>query len=680
VKEKSGQKKQKDCSFFCSAGVIAVLLCFIFILFPSVKISAQINPEPVARQAIDAKRANLNYFDNDALYSGREYVRMDSTYYVGYMYEGTFEYDRAEDFMGFKMAIPFLRKAFLLLERDYASALRTHTTSPVVFMQIAPRWQDYVVITQCLMDCYSNTDQPDSVISLMNQYKQWHFQRDFLGADTYIAWTYHRNRFYTHKQYPFLKNSIAANEKTALGYLYHALNVIDQNAPINDQLFQPSSLAEDKDRVYHYLALIYSYELKIDSAAYYYNLMRYSPLFSYNNYASFLLSIGDLQGAYSNYSIAQKTDYGDKRLKESNYYLSILDTYRGDSREGIDMLKQVIQQNGSTPGYGWYNIALARSYLYNGQLDSCDFFANKAANFHEVNIGTTLGQTQYDFSIAILRLIDIEDQIAALKFEHPYYWLSFSDLQKLSTLVTQKYTQLFLLISQFAMDPERNLVIYKLFSTESTVSFDEVWYLVKDISPHFFLQKFKDELQTDNRPLILKYYKLFLARLELKEGNIFKARNYLQDIFEQETLDGRMDKLFLGRAYETYAACEKASGNKDECDDYMMRLYTIYPQLVPFSNLSIQMNLQITGNNSAATQKIVNELKNSAVNWVNETGADIPVATIHFYREANTDVVQYEVKSNDGKTMVQEQFFPYKDPGEAGTELLFRLFNIGGKG
>jgi len=61
------------------------------------------------------------------------------------------------------------------------------------------------------------------------------------------------------------------------------------------------------------------------------------------------------------------------------------------------MAQQIITESGSTPGFGWYNIALARGYLYDGQLDSCEAALDKAANFKELHIGTTLTQTQYDF-------------------------------------------------------------------------------------------------------------------------------------------------------------------------------------------------------------------------------------------------------------------------------------------
>src|SRR4051812_15706836 len=74
---------------------------------------------PTARYEIDAKRTGVNPVDKDALPRSREFIRLDSTYYVGYMFEGTYKSEKSSDFIGFKYAIPSLKKAFVLLQKDY---------------------------------------------------------------------------------------------------------------------------------------------------------------------------------------------------------------------------------------------------------------------------------------------------------------------------------------------------------------------------------------------------------------------------------------------------------------------------------------------------------------------------------------------------------------------------------
>ena len=49
----------------------------------------------------------------------REFKRIDSTYYVGWMFEGTYRYERAADYRGYKLAAEQLQRAMDLLIKDY---------------------------------------------------------------------------------------------------------------------------------------------------------------------------------------------------------------------------------------------------------------------------------------------------------------------------------------------------------------------------------------------------------------------------------------------------------------------------------------------------------------------------------------------------------------------------------
>src|SRR5205823_3847038 len=120
----------------------------------------------------------------------------------------------------------------------------------------------------------------------------------------------------------------------------------------------------------------------------------------------------------------------------------------------------------STPGFGWYNIALARSYLYNGQLDSCRKTIEKAAEFRELHLGTTLGQAQYDFAVNVVKLMLVNQEIERIKFFNPGWWYSLNALSKLSELVGERFLLRFAIVNQFANNPERQNVIYTLFSSE----------------------------------------------------------------------------------------------------------------------------------------------------------------------------------------------------------------------
>src|SRR5690606_38198078 len=108
------------------------------------------------------------------------------------------------------------------------------------------------------------------------------------------------------------------------------------------------------------------------------------------------------------------------------------------------------------------------------------------------------GQSHYDFSIQLNKLMTKEAEWEMQRFENRNWWYNPIALGRMSQLLGEKYLQQFLIINQFAQNPERDRVIYKLFSTESTVSWDEIWYLIKDFSTRFFLNRFEKELETDD--------------------------------------------------------------------------------------------------------------------------------------------------------------------------------------
>src|SRR5215831_3000630 len=102
---------------------------FILIVFSLFSVHTSFAQQPrsqdAARYEIDAKRQGVNPSDKDALPRSREFLRLDSTYYVGWMYEGMYKYDRSTDYLGYKNAVIPLQKAFDLIDKDYGTTFRT---------------------------------------------------------------------------------------------------------------------------------------------------------------------------------------------------------------------------------------------------------------------------------------------------------------------------------------------------------------------------------------------------------------------------------------------------------------------------------------------------------------------------------------------------------------------------
>src|ERR1700712_6063440 len=100
----------------------------IFILTVLLCCKEAFSQNNTVRYEIDAKRIGVNFYDKDALPRSREFIWLDSTYYVGWYYEGMYKYDRAADYLGYKNCIEALRKSFLLFERNYNNNLKAILT------------------------------------------------------------------------------------------------------------------------------------------------------------------------------------------------------------------------------------------------------------------------------------------------------------------------------------------------------------------------------------------------------------------------------------------------------------------------------------------------------------------------------------------------------------------------
>ena len=642
-----------------------------------------------ARYEIDAKRIGVSPGDKDALPRSREFLRLDSTYYVGWMYDGMYKYGRSADYLGYKYALPSLQKALTLLEKDYGRKLINLYSSIQYFEQYKNRAQDFLEICYTLEQCYNNIEMPDSTMELLGKIESYHFQKDFLGVYCEQAWIYHRNRFYTSAKYGFLKNSVDENEKMAFNYCYKQFDFIRQNKSINDYWYGPQQSDDDKLSVYHYLALLHNYNQNYDSAEFYYQKLVESKRVLWGNYAGMQHEIGNFDLSIDYYSKPQYTR--EHSLSESDYFLPSLFIYGGQAKQAISMVQEQIARSGSTPGFGWYNIALARSYLYDGQLDSCEFFLAKAANFKELHINTTLTQSQYEFTINLLKVQLADKKIKQIKFLNKGWWYSLTDLYHMVVLKVEKLMMEYVVVNELASNPERKRIVYDLFCGESTVSYDETMYLLKDFSTPFFQKKYENYQVTDKREKIQRYFKLFSAKFKL-EGDKKKeaatdAEALLSSIAPGASTDGKNndmadtlhEKLFMARLYELLARAHEDDEDSHFYDLYRNDYFEEFPQLAPFSGIKMQMKLTVTGVDDDVTKEVVKDIKSCNIQWVSATGSGIPESTITFEKKGKLYRATLSVKSGTGKAIVTNEEMIFKESSGAGKELALRLFAKGGK-
>lgn len=637
----------------------------------------QRGPNQGKRYEINAKRMGSSMYSDDALPRSREFKRIDSTYYVGWMYEGVYKYEHAADYLGFKNAAEPLEKALTLMEKDYKPELRTRTSDLMTYYPVYYYHYEYTTIAYYLLMCYNNMEEPEKSFDLVRRVMKWNFQRDYFNMDVYnhLAWIVHRNRYYTSGKYSFLKNSINENEALANRYLDSQLRRIAINKRLNREIFRPGYEEIEKQSVYHYKSILYSYALKVDSAAYYYEQMRKGPIFPHNNYATFRSICGDFREAEKEYEEAMDQDSGDKRLKEWAYYTSTINIYKAQPQQSTELMRDMIKANGSTPGFGWYNIALARAMHYNGKISESERYIKKAAEFKELHIGTTLSQAHYDFSTQMIKLLNVNAAIESQKFENKNWWYNPKALAKMAKSVSDKYAQQFLIINQFSQNPERDRVIYKLFSTESTISWDEVWYLIRDFSTQYFITRFEREVQRDERKYIRKYFKYFVARLQMEMDNYNEARVILDEILRTADIDVEYEKLFLARVYQAQAECAKEREDTDAYNNWMYKMYEEFPQLVPYTGLQMPMQLFVDGDGG----ELIERLKDCNIKWVTDSNA--PKVFITITPTEKDSKIAYSVTSASGEKVVSQNSFATETTGLAGESsglsLAYRLFNIG---
>jgi hypothetical protein len=623
------------------------------------------------RYEIDAKRLGVVPTDRDALPRGREFVRIDSTYYIGWMYQGLYLHDRAADFAGYQRALPMLRKAFLLIEKDFGAQLTTLYSDPMVYMQNNQRYNDYVFVVRALREAYENLDMPDSAMWALEKAERKKFKRDFIGLYGAKAWIIHRNRFYDSKRFPFLKNSVEENEQLALRACYQGFANIQRNLYQNNEWFGDFHSYIDRQYIYHYLALIHSYLKNYDSATYYYNQMADAGMVSWNNFGSLKAETGYFAEATEMYGRDRYKYGGLKQLMEPFYYLPLLKVYAAQTDEAATIAKEAITYSNSSPGFGWYNIALARAYLYNGQYDSAWLTLDKASRFQEVHIGTTLTQPQYDFTIGLLKLVWFHQKIASLKFLRKDWWYHPSVMYELAVLESRKYLHEYLLANQLALNPERERIVYELFCGESTVSFDEIYYLMERFSPGFFAKTMEQYAKSDVREKVKPYFLLYQARLLRANKQKEKADELARNILQSARVDTMHERLFIGRLYQLLWQRAAEQSNRTDARRFGLAMYRYYPNLVPSTGWPFAVNLQLKGATGPFSEKVMGDIRRSQL--VVENAADLPLVLLNTKSKGIKHEVLIEVFDPNGKLQVRERFLAKEAEGVA-EEIILRIF------
>ncbi len=642
---------------------------FIYLIFSATKISFAQNP---IRQQIDSEREG-SFLEDKTYEKARGFIRRDSAYYVGHLLEGAYLFFRANDQLGFNKAIGPLQKALNKIEYDFDPLLRTRTNNYQVYSANYRYHFDYGLITYFLGRCYQNVERQDKAMEVLRHIRDRNFQLE-INSDSYntMAWLYHRNRVYTSKQFPFLKNSVKENVEAANKCLDSALQKIRNDFAVNNGLYDPNMLNRQYLSTFHYKAMIHDYLLDIDSANYYYDQLIQNQAYSSNNYAEFKLAMGEFEEAELFFQEAQERENSlEKTTKEYYYMRGTLATYRGHPEKADSLLNDVLQKQGSTPGYGWHCIGLARAQHYEGLTAESQDRTNKAARFQELHIGTTWGQEQYNLAVASLNYINQLQFKKEYWFEHHewYFWLNPINWYRWIKYTLEVRHYKMVLASLVAENPERDQVIYSMFSPENLITFDEVWAVIDGFGNEYFIDVYKKRLATDKRPRLKKYFRYFLGKLYLAEGKDSEAIKYFEQVLNDPDRDDPYQTMLLARTLEGLALASDGTEQRN----YTQQLYKLYPQLVPFTDLTMSFRLKVAGNPTKMGEEILDELRSSRMDFTEDK--NVPAVTLSFTPHGEAFDINYSVHS--GEQLIQGTLrVEQHEMDGAGKLLAYRLFNI----
>lgn len=613
------------------------------------------------------------YNSRKAYELSQKMIQLDSTYYVGHFFEANYRYYRASDKRGYESAIKSLTKAINLLEKGFPRALRRSTDIRVYINQYQLQ-RKYVILTFYLGKSYENIDKPGESIKVFQRLKKRNFICNF-GINPYasISWIYMRNRMYSPEKYDFLKPTIEENLQIASQYADSTKNSDRYNKQYLRQWwpdYENSALLS----YYHYKNIIYGHQLKLDSAEYYSKQLEKYGRLSYNNYGNLQFIQAKYPKAEENYYKARLNDnYQQKSIKEFDYMQSAIKVFQNDIASSKSIVEKSIKTLGVAPGFGWNNIALSRAYYYAGDLEKSKEFRDKAANFKEIHINSTWGQVAYNRNTLLFKYLYHKKSMNEIQFRDKNYWYKPAKLYQLTKHHFKQENAHLLLTSELSADPERFTSYYNLFSTDNTMFFDELWELIRYFNPDYFIDIFKNKRNKDERDQIQKYFSYFIAKFQLENEEYDLAIQEFEKILKDEYLDPKAEKLLIARIHEGLSIAYDEKGDITAANEHLLAFYINFPQLVPYSGLTMKFNLEVGNTTNDEQKTIIQELKNCNIDWVTND-VNWPTLKINFVEKEKKQQLNYQVVLDNKTTL--EGSLELKDSKNLGQLAMFKAFGV----
>lgn len=601
-------------------------------------------------------------------------IQLDSTYYVGHFFEANYRYDRASDKRGYESAIKSLEKAIELLEKDFPRKLK-RTTELGAYIDRYQFQRKYAFLIYFLAKSYEYVDKPGQAIKVVRRLQKRDFVFNF-GINPYdnISWIYLRNRMYSPEKYDFLKPTIEENLEMASKYA-DSIKTSDKHNQWFLNTYWPDFANSALLSYYHYKNIIYSHQIKLDSAEYFSEQLRKYDRLSFNNYGNLQFIQAKFEKAVESYEEArQKDNYEEKSIKEFDYMQSAINIFKNDLSTSKSIVEESINILGNAPGFGWNNIALSRAHYYSGDLKKSKEFRDKAANFKEIHVGSTWGEVSYNRNTLLFKYLYHKKSINEIKFRDQGYWYNPKKLYDLSKHHFKQENAHLLLTSELSADPERFIGYYNLFASENNMFFDEIWELIKYFNPDYFIKIFKEKLNEDERERVHKYFSYFIAQFYLEDGEYDKAINEFESLLENEYLDPENEKLLIARINEGLSKAYTEKDNNILADENLLAFYINFPQLVPYSDLKMKFNLEVVNKVLTPEQEdIIEDLKDCNIEWI-ENDLNWPTLIVKITKKEKDHSIGYQVEL--GNDTMFEGDLDIIDLDHPGQLIAFKAFGI----
>lgn len=125
----------------------------------------------------------------------------------------------------------------------------------------------------------------------------------------------------------------------------------------------------------------------------------------------------------------------------------------------------------------------------------------------------------------------------------------------------------------------------------------------------------------------------------------------------------------MARTYEGLANATSGS----ERDKYTRQLYQLYPQLVPFTDLTMSFRLNAQAKNGAE-EKILDDLKNARIDFTEDS--NVPQISLQFSSRGQSLDINYSVQWQGKITQQGTLQLDETEKADAGKLIAYRIFGV----